>query len=93
MSAAQLIRLASPVGLSATNVKSHLTRMVAEGVLRRDGPARLAVYSPSPVEMAVIDGIHQRLRPCEERWDGTSLMLALRNLPDRGQRARLRAAL
>src|SRR5579859_6456260 len=47
LSAPQLIRLASPLGLSATNVKSHLTRMVAEGVLRREGSVRLAVYAPS----------------------------------------------
>lgn len=93
LSAAQLIRLASPLGLSATNVKSHLTRMVAEGALRREGPARLAVYAPSADQMALIEGIQARLKPCEEPWDGTWMMLALRNLPDRGQRAKLRAAL
>jgi DNA-binding transcriptional regulator PaaX len=93
LSAAQLIRLASPLGLSATNVKSHLTRMVAEGVLRRDGPVRLAVYTPSARQMALIEAIQARLRPCQEPWDGTWMMLALRNLPDRGQRAKLRAAL
>jgi DNA-binding transcriptional regulator PaaX len=43
--------------------------------------------------MAVIQGIQARLRPCEEAWDGTWMMLALQNLPDRGQRAKLRAAL
>lgn len=93
LSAAQLIRLASPLGLSATNVKSHLTRMVTEGVLRREGPARLAVYAPSAEQTAVIQGIHARLRPCEESWDGTWMMLALHHLPDRGQRAKLRAVL
>jgi DNA-binding transcriptional regulator PaaX len=93
LSAAQLIRLASPLGLSATNVKSHLTRMVAEGVLRRQGPARLAVYAPSADQMAVIQGIQARLRPREESWDGTWMMLALHNLPDRGQRAKQRAVL
>jgi len=93
LSAAQLIRLASPLGLSATNVKSHLTRMVAEGVLRRQGPARLAVYAPSADQMAVIQGIQARLRPREDPWDGTWMMLALHNPPDRRQRANLRAAL
>ena len=93
LSAAQLIRLASPLGLSASNVKSHLTRMVAEGVLLREGPARLAVYAPSADQMAVSQGIQARLRPCEEPWDGTWMMLALHHLPDRGQRAKLRAVL
>lgn len=93
LSAPQLIRLASPLGLSATNVKSHLTRMVAEGVLRREGPARLAVYAPSPDQTAVIQGIQARLKPCEESWDGTWMMLALHALPDRRQRAKLRALL
>ena len=93
LTAAQLIRLASPLGLSATNVKSHLTRMVAETVLRREGPARLAVYAPSPDQTAVIQGVQARLKPCEESWDGTWMMLALHNLPDRDQRAKLRAVL
>src|ERR1700742_4446046 len=88
LSAAQLIRLASPLGLSATNVKSHLTRMVAERVLRRQGPARLAVYAPSADQMAVIRGIQARLRPCEESWGGTWMMLALHPLPGRDQRAK-----
>src|SRR5215468_10206694 len=93
LSAAQLIRVASPLGLSASNVKSHLTRMVAEGVLRREGPARLAVYAPSAEQTALIQGIQARLRPCEESWDGTWMMLALHHLTDRGQRAKLRALL
>ena len=38
LTAAQLIRLAKPLGVSATNVKSHLTRMVADGILEREGP-------------------------------------------------------
>jgi DNA-binding transcriptional regulator PaaX len=93
LSAAQLIRLASPLGLSATNVKSHLTRMVAEGVLRREGPPRLAVYAPSPDQTAVIQGIRARLRLCDESWDGAWMMIALRNLPDRAQRVKLHAVL
>src|SRR5579883_721669 len=93
LSAPQLIRLASPLGLSATNVKSHLTRMVAEGSLRREGPARLAVYAPSADQMAVIEGIHARLRPCKESWDGRWMMLALRYPADRGLREMLRGVL
>src|SRR4051812_21368198 len=62
LSAAQLIRLAAPLKLSASNVKSHLSRMVAEGSLERSGPARLASYLPSPSQRPVIEGIQARLR-------------------------------
>jgi DNA-binding transcriptional regulator PaaX len=93
LSAAQLIRLAVPLRLSATNVKSHLTRMVAEGTLQRHGPSRLSIYAPSPVCMAMIEGIRARLTLCEEPWNGNWMMMAIRNDPNRGKRARLRAAL
>ena len=94
LSAAELIRLAAPLRLSATNVKSHLTRMVLEGALLREGPARLATYSPSAGQRLVIEGIHASLAPLpSEPWDGTWLMLSLQPPTDRGERDRLRAAL
>ena len=94
LSAAQLIRLASPLGLSATNVKSHLTRMLAAGALDREGPARLATYGPTAGQLLVIDGIQARLKETpEEPWDRTWLMLAFRLPPQRGDRDRLRASL
>ena len=94
LSAAELIRLAAPLGLSATNVKSHLTRMVAEGVLERDGPARLARYGPSPAQLQVIEGIQARLKTSrQEPWDRTWMMLALPPPAQRGERERRRAVL
>jgi len=94
LSAAQLIRLASPLGLSATNVKSHLTRMVAAGALDREGPARLGTYGPTAGQLLLIDGIQARLKESpEEPWDRTWLMLAFRLPPKRGHRERLRASL
>jgi DNA-binding transcriptional regulator PaaX len=93
LSAAQLIRLAEPLGLSATNVKSHLTRMVAEGVLEREGPARLATYRPSGNQSLVINGIQARLNPCDEPWGQTWIMLALRLPPLRRDKEMLRASL
>src|ERR1043165_6701426 len=77
LSATQLIRLAEPLGLSATNTRSHLSRMVSEGVLEREGPARLATYRPSMRQSLVIDGIRVRLKESEEPWDHTWMMLAL----------------
>lgn len=94
MSAGQVIELAQPLGISATNVKSHLTRMVAEGALRRSGPVRRAQYWPSSSQINVVEGITARLRGNQvESWDGSWLVLALELPSNRQQRERLRALL
>jgi DNA-binding transcriptional regulator PaaX len=56
LTAAQVITLTRPLGISATNVKSHLTRMVAEGALERTGPKRASQYGSSPGQDAVVEG-------------------------------------
>jgi len=94
LTASQLIRLAAPLGLSATNVKSHLTRMSRDGSLLRAGPRRLATYEPSPSQKLVIEGIRVRLAGATERlWDGTWLLLNFQLHQNRAERERLRAAL
>jgi DNA-binding transcriptional regulator PaaX len=94
LTAAQVIALARPIGISATNVKSHLTRMVAEGALERTGPKRAARYGPSPRQSAVVEGIQARLEnDSEEPWDGEWICLALKMPSRRGERDRLRASL
>ena len=94
MTATQVITLARPLGVSATNVKSHLTRMVADGALQRSGPVRRAVYWPSPSQARVVEGILARLqRTPSEPWDRTWLILTLRMPSNRGSRERLRASL
>jgi DNA-binding transcriptional regulator PaaX len=94
LTATQLLRLAAPLGLSASNVKSHLTRMVIEGALRREGPRRLATYRPSPNQMLVIEGIQARLTETPEpAWDGTWLLLTLGLPQNRIRRERWRASL
>jgi phenylacetic acid degradation operon negative regulatory protein len=94
LTATQVIALARPLGISATNVKSHLTRMVAEGALRRSGPPRRALYWPSPSQATVVEGIHARLEEVrEEPWDHTWLVLTLRLPSQRAQRERLQALL
>ena len=94
LTAAQLIALARPLGISATNVKSHLTRMVAEGALERTGPKRAARYGPSPGQAEVVEGIEARLGSYpEEPWDGEWIVLALKMPGPRGERDRLRASL
>jgi DNA-binding transcriptional regulator PaaX len=94
LTAPQVIALAEPVGVSASNLKSHLTRMVNEETLRRSGPARRAVYWPSQSHSKIIDGINARLN--ESRtvpWDHTWLILMLQMPSNRRQREILRASL
>lgn len=94
MTATQVIELAEPLTISATNVKSHLSRMVAEGVLRRSGSVRRAKYWPSSSQAAVAESITERLRGNQlETWDGKWLMLALQMPSNRMERERLRALL
>jgi DNA-binding transcriptional regulator PaaX len=93
LTAAQVIGLARPLGISATNVKSHLTRMVAEGALERVGPRREARYGPSPSQAEVMEGIEGRLEIRTAPWNGDWILLALRMPQGRGERDRLRALL
>jgi DNA-binding transcriptional regulator PaaX len=94
LTAAQAIALAKPLRLSATNVKSHLTRMVAEGALQRSGPVRRMVYWPSASQSGVVEGITARLAETRsETWDRTWLILTLQMPSNRRQRDRLRASM
>jgi DNA-binding transcriptional regulator PaaX len=94
VTAPQLIALAAPLGISASNVKSHLSRLVAEGVVRRQGARRLAVYSLTERQAPLVEGINLRLAvPSAAPWDGAMLMLAVRLPARREARLTLRAAL
>ena len=98
LTAGQVSRLASPLGISSSNAKSHLTRLVAEGALERSGPVRLAKYAPSPSQVNLVDGINARLRaetpePDLEIWDGGWLMLVLSPPQDRTNRKQMQASL
>jgi phenylacetic acid degradation operon negative regulatory protein len=94
LTAAEVIRLLGPLGVSATNAKSHLTRLVAEGALDRRGPVRARLYTPSRGQSAVVEGIRARLqKEPSEAWDGTWLGLTLRLPADRRRRESLAASL
>jgi DNA-binding transcriptional regulator PaaX len=76
LTAAQVIALATPLGLSASNVKSHLTRLVADGALTREGPVRAARYAPSEHQARLAEGIRLRLDTrTPPEWDGDWLSL------------------
>lgn len=90
----QIVALAKAIGISATNVKSHLTRMVADGTVRRAGPRRFTRYSPAGKGQDLIQGISARLHvERDQQWDGRWLVLMLRLPPDRTERGRVRDAL
>lgn len=93
LTASQLIALGQQAGVTATNLKSHLTRMVADGSLIRTGTARCYAYAPSRSRRHVIDTIHGRFAPRRERWDGRWVVLALELPAERAARERLRKSL
>jgi DNA-binding transcriptional regulator PaaX len=93
LTAAQVIALARPLGISATNVKSHLSRMVVEGALERKGPRRASRHAPSSSKAFVVEGIQARLERREEPWYGEWVLLTLSAPRERADRDRLRAAL
>ena len=94
LSARELVALCRPLGISATNVKSHLTRLVAEAALRRTGPRRNHRYAVSPQHQELVHAVSSRLIwvPAD-RWDEQWLMVAMRPQTQRGQRQRLRSRL
>jgi phenylacetic acid degradation operon negative regulatory protein len=92
--APQLIALARPLGLTASNVKSHLSRLAAEGIVLREGPTRRAVYSLTDKRQGIVASIATRLEePPDRRWNGEWLCLAIRMPAARAERENLRAAL
>lgn len=94
LTAAEVVRLIRPLGISATNAKSHLTRLVAEGALDRKGPVRARLYAPSSGQATVVEGIRVRLQEePDEAWDGTWLALTVQLPASRRSRERLTASL
>jgi hypothetical protein len=59
LTAPQIVALGRPLRLSATNIKSHLTRLTAEGVLTRTGSRRSQRYWLSPAR----ERLAQRIVP------------------------------
>lgn len=90
----QIIALAEPLRISSTNVKTHLSRMVADGSVRRSGRRRFAQYSPATDGHDRIQAIAARLDVNErETWDGRWLLLTLRLPEGRRERSRVRQSL
>jgi len=94
VSARELVALCQPLGISGTNVKSHLTRLVAEGALLRTGPRRAHRYAISPRQQEFVRAISSRLTSVTaEPWEGQWLMVALKPETPRAERQRLQSSL
>src|SRR5262245_41696302 len=89
LNARELIALARPCGVTPTNLKSHLTRMVSEGVLVRSARPRDSSYAPSERRRRVMDAIRERLRLTSHPWARDWLVLLTRLPSDRKLRQRL----
>ena len=76
LTAAEFVRLARCRGVSSSNLKCHLTRMVQDGSLVRRGTPRSFLYAPSPSKQRVIEAIRARMSPAEEPWIGEWILLA-----------------
>lgn len=94
LTAPQIIALGRPLQLSATNIKSHLTRLTAEGVMSRTGPRRSQRYWLSAERERIAERVTISLAgQAEEPWTGDWVVVAMRPSADRTRRERLRAAL
>jgi DNA-binding transcriptional regulator PaaX len=94
VSTRELVALCASLGLSATNVKSHLTRLVSEGALFRTGRRRAHRYGISPQRQEIVTAISRRLENGRtEPWDEQWLIVALKPPTDRSDRQRLRRVL
>jgi phenylacetic acid degradation operon negative regulatory protein len=94
LTAPQIVALGRCLRLSATNIKSHLTRLTAEGVLFRVGSRRSQLYSLSSDRERVVHRVRASLtdQPAEP-WTGDWVMVAMRLPADRSRRERLRTDL
>lgn len=90
LSTGQLAKLGAAVGATSTNVKSHLTRMVADGSLLRSGQPGESVYAPSKRRRHVIDAIRDRIAESREIWSGEWLLVTFDPPADRSERDHLR---
>ena len=94
LTAPQIVALGRPLQLSATNIKSHLTRLTAEGVLSRTGSRRSQRYWLSAERERIAERMTTSLaEQAEEAWTGDWVIVAMRLSADRMTRERLRAEL
>jgi DNA-binding transcriptional regulator PaaX len=90
----QLVSLGQAVGLTQTNVKSHISRMTADGSLVRLGAPGASRYGPSQSRREIVDTLVQRLANRRHaRWNRRWWVIALAMPLSRARRDRARRAL
>lgn len=94
LTAPQIIALGRPLQLSATNIKSHLTRLTVEGVLSRTGSRRSQRYWLAADRERMAERMAASLaEQPEQAWTGDWVVIAMNPPRDRSSRERLRAEL
>jgi DNA-binding transcriptional regulator PaaX len=94
LTAPEIVALGRPLRLSATNIKSHLTRLSTEGVLCRTGSRRSQRYWLSAQRQRLAGRIAASLaEQTEKAWTGDWVIVAMTLPADRTSRERLRAEL
>jgi DNA-binding transcriptional regulator PaaX len=94
VSAPEMVALCKPLGISSSNVKSHLTRLVREGALSRTGARRAHRYAIAPEQRELVQAISSRVSPAPaEPWDGQWLIVSLKPQSGRAERRQLRSRL
>jgi DNA-binding transcriptional regulator PaaX len=94
VSAPEMVALCKPLGISSSNVKSHLTRLVREGALSRTGARRAHRYAIAPEQRELVQAISSRVSVAPaEPWDGQWLIVSLKPLSSRAERRQLRSRL
>lgn len=73
-----LIRLLEPLGLSATNVRTVLSRMVAKGWLEAEREGRRSYYGLTPRGQGLLEEGARRIYdpPRQDHWDGEWTLVA-----------------
>ena len=94
LTAPQIITLGRPLQLSATNIKSHLTRLTAQGMLSRTGSRRSQRYWLAAKRERMAERMAASLaEQPEQAWTGDWVIVAMNPSRDRSRRERLRAEL
>ena len=92
----QLVRLGTAVGLSETNIKSHVSRLCSDGSLMRMGEFGASRYALSEARRRIVESLRERMVPLEKRrepWSGRWWLLGLHLPGDRVERDHARKRL
>ncbi len=78
LSASALIGLAEPLGITATNVRTHLSRMGAKGLIEKSSASGSGLYRVGKRGSRITDRVGDKLKINElDPWDGDWIMVSV----------------